>query len=244
MLLASYPDPWNQYSYGQEVYNFTDKVQMANSVHAQAFQQGSCNASTWAGSDMDSLSSAESYCTNTDPMGYMMYGGSVAHQQQEQGYVVPVQMMPMVVAMIPTAMPMPIMAGGRAMPVASPPRPLSKGMSESPQKDEESPAGEKATRRLEDLLPGGRRSTREDVGRKVFVGGLNPTTTTQDLLAYFSSFGVVTDSCVITDSMSNESRGFGFVEFADKIPEGLFDKTHIIDQRRCGVREYSQGTSS
>jgi hypothetical protein len=101
-------------------------------------------------------------------------------------------------------------------------------------------------RRLEDLLPHGRRptSTRENLGRKVFVGGLNPATTLGDLHAYFSSFGVVVDSCVITDPISKESRGFGFVEFDTKIPEGLFEMEHIIDQRRCGVREYIDNSSS
>jgi hypothetical protein len=83
-----------------------------------------------------------------------------------------------------------------------------------------------------------------DIGRKVFVGGLNPTTTTEDLHKYFSTFGEVDDSCVITDAVTNESRGFGFVVFEEKIPDGLFDKQHIIDQRRCGVRAYTQSTSS
>merc|ERR1719484_181483 len=117
---------------------------------------------------------------------------------------------------------------------------------ESSQTNDQSPAGEKKARLLEDLLPGGvrRRATREELGRKVFVGGLNPTTTTEDLRAYFSEFGVVTDSCVITDSSSKASRGFGFVEFEGKIPEGLLDQQHIIDQRRCGVREYGHSTAS
>jgi RNA recognition motif-containing protein len=62
---------------------------------------------------------------------------------------------------------------------------------------DQSRTGGKKTRLLEDLLPGGvrRRATREELGRKVFVGGLNPTTTTENLRTYFSDFGVVTDSC-------------------------------------------------
>jgi RNA recognition motif-containing protein len=126
------------------------------------------------------------------------------------------------------------------MPAASSPSPLTTGSSE------QSPGGEKPTRRLEDLLPNGRRptSTRENSSTKVFVGGLNPKTTTEDLRGYFSSFGVVVDGCVITDALTKVSRGFGFVEFDKIIPDGLFDMQHIIDQRRCGVREYSQSTSS
>jgi RNA recognition motif-containing protein len=73
---------------------------------------------------------------------------------------------------------------------------------------------------------------------------LNPGTTSEKLRGYFSSFGEVADSCVITEPVTKESRGFGFVVFEEKIPEGLFEKQHIIDQRRCGVREYSQSTFS
>jgi len=148
------------------------------------------------------------------------------------------------VAIMPTAMPG--MPGMQAIAMAPPQGYMLKCMNESTQKNDQSPAGEKKTRHLEDLLPGGvrRRATREELGRKVFVGGLNPTTTTEDLRAYFSDYGVVTDSCVITDSSSKASRGFGFVEFEGKIPEGLLDQQHIIDQRRCGVREYGHSSAS
>merc|ERR1719420_2255998 len=146
-------------------------------------------------------------------------------------------------------MPMPGMGG--MQPIVPPPGYMLKNMNEtSPaqkdQNDAQSSAGDKKPRLLEELLPGGvrRRATREELGRKVFVGGLNPTTTTEDLRTYFSGFGVVTDACVITDSSSKASRGFGFVEFEGKIPEGLLDQQHIIDQRRCGVREYGHSTAS
>merc|ERR1719443_2506408 len=136
--------------------------------------------------------------------------------------------------------------GMQAIPMAPPQGFMYKRVEETPPTNDQSPAGEKKARLLEDLLPGGvrRRATREELGRKVFVGGLNPTTTTEDLRTYFSEFGVVTDSCVITDSSSKASRGFGFVEFEGKIPEGLLDQQHIIDQRRCGVREYGHSTTS
>jgi hypothetical protein len=157
-------------------------------------------------------------------------------------------MQPVAVAMIPAGMPMPGMAGMQTIPMTPPPGYMLKCVNEqTPQNGEQSPAGgEKKVRLLEELLPGGvrRRATREELGRKVFVGGLNPTTTTEDLRSYFSDFGVVTDACVITDSSSKASRGFGFVEFEEKIPEGLLDQQHIIDQRRCGVREYGHSTSS
>jgi len=257
-------DPSNVCNYGQQVYISDKNANLANAVQHPSF-----NASTRAGSDDDSLSnlsSAESQW-GPEPMGYMTHGGCVANQQQqqyymthggfanqqqEQSYVAPaVPMMPMLVAVVPTAMPMPVMAGMQAMPVASLPGPMPGPMlagSGTPssatgrESDAQVPAVEKKERRLEDLLPRGRRptSTRENLGHKIFVGGLNPKTTSEDLRGYFSSFGAIADSCVINDTITSESRGFGFIVFEEKIPEGLFDKQHIIDQRRCGVREYSQ----
>jgi len=154
-------------------------------------------------------------------------------------------MQPVAVAVMPAGMHMPGM-GMQAIQMAPPQGYMYKPVNETTPTNDQSPAGEKKGRLLEDLLPGGvrRRATREELGRKVFVGGLNPTTTTEDLRTYFSEFGVVTDSCVITDSSSKASRGFGFVEFENKIPDGLLDQQHIIDQRRCGVREYGHSTAS
>jgi len=249
-------DPSNVCNYGQQVYISDKNANLANAVQHPSF-----NASTRAGSDEDSLSnlsSAESQW-GPEPMGYMTHGGSVvnqqpqqyymthggsANQQQEQSYVAPAMpMMPMLVAVVPTAMPMPVMAGMQPMPVAPQAMPVPvPGPMQGPTGTSPVPAVEKKERRLEDLLPRGRRptSTRENIGHKIFVGGLNPKTTSEDLRGYFSSFGAIADSCVINDTITSESRGFGFIVFEEKIPEGLFDKQHIIDQRRCGVREYSQ----
>ena len=69
--------------------------------------------------------------------------------------------------------------------------------------------------------------------RKIFVGGLNPLTTGQGLREYFSEFGVVADAKVIREG--EKSKGFGFVQFRDAIPEAVLEGSHIIDQRRCGV---------
>jgi hypothetical protein len=76
-------------------------------------------------------------------------------------------------------------------------------------------------------------------GRKIFVGGLSPNSTAESLIAHFSEFGKISDASVIHEAVTRRSRGFGYVEFADKIPDGLFDMDHYIDQRRCGVRGYN-----
>jgi len=62
--------------------------------------------------------------------------------------------------------------------------------------------------------------------------------TSASLRKYFSKFGRVIDCAVLADGNTKRSRGFGFVEFGDHLPEGIY-REHVIDQRRCGVREYS-----
>merc|ERR1719486_1517930 len=51
-------------------------------------------------------------------------------------------------------------------------------------------------------------------GRKIFVGGLSPNSTAESLIKHF-------------------------VEFGEKIPDGLLEMEPFIDQRRCGVRGYN-----
>jgi hypothetical protein len=142
---------------------------------------------------------------------------------------------------IPAGMPLPGMEV-QGMPMA-PQGYMYKPVNEAHQTKDQS--GEKKGLLLEGLLPGGvrRAARRQEPGKKVFVGGLNPSTTGEDLRAYFSEWGAVTDCCVISDSSTKASRGFGFVEF-EEMPEGLFDKPHIIDQRRCSVREYGNSSAS
>jgi RNA recognition motif-containing protein len=50
----------------------------------------------------------------------------------------------------------------------------------------------------------------------LFVGNLSPETTANSLRTLFSEFGEVVSSKVIFDNATGMSRGFGFVEMADK----------------------------
>ena len=50
----------------------------------------------------------------------------------------------------------------------------------------------------------------------LFVGNLSPVTTENNLLPLFSEFGEVVSIKVILDIATGTSRGFGFVEMADK----------------------------
>jgi cold-inducible RNA-binding protein len=50
----------------------------------------------------------------------------------------------------------------------------------------------------------------------LFVGNLNPETTAASLRKLFSEFGEIVSFKVIIDNATGMSRGFGFVEMADK----------------------------
>jgi len=89
----------------------------------------------------------------------------------------------------------------------------------------------KPRQRVEPVVP--------EQGQKVFVGGLSPQSIASDLWEYFSKYGRVLDAAVLGDGPSKRSRGFGFVEFAGKIPDGVLNKEHVIAKRRCGVRPYN-----
>jgi hypothetical protein len=115
------------------------------------------------------------------------------------------------------------------------------------QQREEAPKGDF----LESLMPKGWRKRQRPSkrpasrvqkvpnGRKIFVGGLSPNSTAESLIKHFCEFGKISDASVIHEAVSRKSRGFGYVEFQEKIPDGLLDMEHFIDQRRCGVRGYN-----
>ena len=50
----------------------------------------------------------------------------------------------------------------------------------------------------------------------IFVGNLDKQVTKEDLEQAFGAFGQVTSAAVIKDKFTGESRGFGFVEMANK----------------------------
>jgi RNA recognition motif-containing protein len=52
------------------------------------------------------------------------------------------------------------------------------------------------------------------MGSKIYVGGLPYSATEQQLTDLFSPYGTVESVRVITDKITGQSRGFGFVEMA------------------------------
>ena len=49
---------------------------------------------------------------------------------------------------------------------------------------------------------------------KLYVGGLSYSTTSESLREYFAQCGTVESATVITDRVTGQSRGFGFVEMS------------------------------
>lgn len=55
-----------------------------------------------------------------------------------------------------------------------------------------------------------------DNQKKLYVGNLPYSVTSDDLRKIFSEFGEVVDAVVIINKISGRSKGFGFVELADE----------------------------
>ncbi|KAK6467524.1 DAZ-associated protein 1-like isoform X2 [Huso huso] len=72
----------------------------------------------------------------------------------------------------------------------------------------------------------------DEIG-KLFVGGLDWSTTQETLRNYFSQYGEVVDCVIMKDKTTNQSRGFGFVKFNDPncVRTVLETKPHSLDGR-------------
>ncbi|CAG0889669.1 unnamed protein product [Darwinula stevensoni] len=69
---------------------------------------------------------------------------------------------------------------------------------------------------------------------KLFVGGLSWQTTPEKLREYFGVFGTVTDVLIMKDPMTQRSRGFGFITFADatSVDKVLQVSSHTLDGKK------------
>lgn len=54
-----------------------------------------------------------------------------------------------------------------------------------------------------------------DDQKRLYVGNLPYTVTTEELKNLFASYGDIEDAIVITDKMTRRSKGFGFITFAN-----------------------------
>jgi cold-inducible RNA-binding protein len=53
------------------------------------------------------------------------------------------------------------------------------------------------------------------MNKKLYVGNLSYSVSSEELERMFSEFGEIEDAVVITDRQSGRSKGFGFVTFAE-----------------------------
>jgi RNA recognition motif-containing protein len=68
--------------------------------------------------------------------------------------------------------------------------------------------------------------------RKIFVGGLSPTTTEDSLKNYFEKFGEVQDAAIMFDR-DDKSRGFGFCTFTESSSlDKVFRLAHDVDGKK------------
>ena len=73
------------------------------------------------------------------------------------------------------------------------------------------------------------------MNKRIYVGNLSFSTTDDQLRELFTTYGTVGSANVVTDRLSGESRGFGFVEM------GSSDEAHAaitaLDGRELGGRQ-------
>ena len=74
--------------------------------------------------------------------------------------------------------------------------------------------------------------------RKIFVGGIHRSTTQDGLKHYFEKFGEVKVVKLMMDKETGNSRGFGFVTYADPscISQVMGSKPHTLDGKIVSSR--------
>lgn len=76
--------------------------------------------------------------------------------------------------------------------------------------------------------------------KKLFIGGLGPHTTSEDLHYYFGKFGEVHSAFVICQPQTKRSRRFGYVEFVDPtVSDIVLELPNLhIDGYKIGCRRF------
>nr|XP_018900725.1 PREDICTED: RNA-binding protein Musashi homolog 2-like [Bemisia tabaci]XP_018900726.1 PREDICTED: RNA-binding protein Musashi homolog 2-like [Bemisia tabaci]XP_018900727.1 PREDICTED: RNA-binding protein Musashi homolog 2-like [Bemisia tabaci]XP_018900728.1 PREDICTED: RNA-binding protein Musashi homolog 2-like [Bemisia tabaci]XP_018900729.1 PREDICTED: RNA-binding protein Musashi homolog 2-like [Bemisia tabaci]XP_018900730.1 PREDICTED: RNA-binding protein Musashi homolog 2-like [Bemisia tabaci] len=77
-------------------------------------------------------------------------------------------------------------------------------------------------------------NSNDPASAKLFVGGLSWLTTSDKLRQYFGMFGTVTDVLIMKDPVTQRSRGFGFITFADPdtVEKVLKVPIHTLDGKK------------
>jgi ATP-dependent DNA helicase RecG len=78
---------------------------------------------------------------------------------------------------------------------------------------------------------------------KIYIGNLNHSVTKEQLIAFFSQFGEVSDAAIMFDRISKQSRGFGYVEFeSDDVAKAIVadENPKYLAERRLYIQEYKK----
>lgn len=62
-------------------------------------------------------------------------------------------------------------------------------------------------------------TNRDTTYTKLFVGGLPYHTTDETLKAHFDQYGEIEEAVVITDRVTNKSKGYGFVSMISPVTD-------------------------
>ena len=83
-----------------------------------------------------------------------------------------------------------------------------------------------------------KRKEREEMDRKLFVGGLSEKTSDFCLKKFFEKIGAVQKAYVVKDHKTGRSRGFGFVLFEDpaSIQDAMKNKKYYIDKKQVHLK--------
>ncbi|XP_025416821.1 heterogeneous nuclear ribonucleoprotein A1-like isoform X2 [Sipha flava] len=74
--------------------------------------------------------------------------------------------------------------------------------------------------------------------RKLFIGGLNYTTTNDSLKEFFEKWGEIVDVVVMKDPVTKRSRGFGFITYSKSsmVDDAMANRPHKIDGREVETK--------
>ncbi|KAK8962788.1 Heterogeneous nuclear ribonucleoprotein 1 [Platanthera guangdongensis] len=79
-------------------------------------------------------------------------------------------------------------------------------------------------------IPKGSAQSKDFKTKKIFVGGIPSSVTSDEFKSFFSKYGKVVEHEIITDHVTKRSRGFGFVIFdSEKVVDELLSKGNMIE---------------
>nr|KAF6360039.1 hypothetical protein mMyoMyo1_010997 [Myotis myotis] len=86
--------------------------------------------------------------------------------------------------------------------------------------------------------PKGQSFIREGATEKVFVCGLSPDTSEEQIKEYFGTFGEIENIELPMDTKANEKRGFCFITYMDEEPvkKLLESRYHLLGSGKCKVK--------